>query len=271
KYGNCPHQFFVASVLGLETKEPPVLGFDAAQLGTMLHSILERVYGEADDPNDTESIITALREIAAEEFAKAPIEYGFRPSALWETEQENFLTRLERTVVSLNEISQGWTPAEFELRFGIGETPPLELDTPIGLVRLRGFIDRVDRNQNGDLRIIDYKTGGSGLAPVDLLRGYRLQLPIYALAARDALAIGEPVDGFYWKILAAESSSLKLPKFKFREQKRVAASYEVAGYHIARIIQGVRSGEFPPIPPQGGCPSYCPAAIWCWRFEPVFW
>ncbi|MGW8178149.1 MAG: PD-(D/E)XK nuclease family protein, partial [bacterium] len=269
KYGNCPYQFYTSSVLGLETKEPPELGFDAAQLGSMLHGILERVYGEADDPYDTESLINALKVIAVEEFAEAPAKYGFRPSPLWETEQENLLAQLERTIVNLNEISQGWMPAAFELRFGIGEVPPLEIETSIGLVRLRGFIDRVDRNQHGELRIIDYKSGGSGLAPMDLKRGYRLQLPIYALAARDAFGVGEPVDGFYWKIMAAESA-LQLSKFKYEGYQGVDASYEVVRNHIGRIIQGVRAGEFLPVPPQGGCPKYCPAAVWCWRYEPAF-
>ncbi|MEW6569071.1 MAG: hypothetical protein AB1449_13095, partial [Chloroflexota bacterium] len=35
-YGTCPHSFFVTEVLGLEPREPPELGLDARQLGSML-------------------------------------------------------------------------------------------------------------------------------------------------------------------------------------------------------------------------------------------
>ena len=58
---------------------------------------------------------------------------------------------------------------------------------------LRGFIDRVDRAPRTALAYIDYKTAGpERLLQAAVTEGKRLQLPLYALAARDALGVGRP-------------------------------------------------------------------------------
>ncbi len=274
-YGACPHYFFASIVLGLEAQEPPELGFDAAQLGSMLHAVLERAYGEADDPGDLASVKRSLASAADEVFRDAPDRYGFRPTPLWGVERQNLVAMLEATVDALAETGNGWSPAGLEAAFGLGGAPPLELDTRLGAVFVRGFIDRVDRNQAGELRIIDYKTGSSHLAAGDLLDGRRLQLPLYALGASRALGLGEPVEGFYWKIRQAQAGSLKLASFEAEVDGQTlsgpTAAYAVATAHVVRILSGARAGDFPPIPPSGGCPSYCPAAAWCWRYQPSAW
>ena len=170
--------------------------------------------------------------------------------------------------MALAEEGEGWIPSAYERTFGIKATPPLKIDIGEETLLLHGIIDRLDRNAQGDIRVVDYKTGSSHLAQGDLKDGRRLQLPLYALAARDALGLGEPVDGFYWKILAAEAGSLKLAKFKTEDTQGVKAAIQVAREHLLRIITGIRAADFPPVPPKGGCPSYCPAAQWCWRYEP---
>jgi hypothetical protein len=91
------------------------------------------------------------------------------------------------------------------------------------------------------------------------------------MAARDALRLGEPVEGIYWKIRAAESGPLKLSKFKTESAEGMDAAEQVVKEHLLRIITGIRAADFPPMPPKGGCPSYCPAAQWCWRYEPSSW
>ncbi len=37
----------------------------------------------------------------------------------------------------------------------------------------------------------------------------------------------------------------------------------------ARYVEAIRAGKFEPRVPPGGCPSYCPATAWCWRFSGV--
>ena len=263
--------FYVRVALDLEKVEPPFLGLDVTQIGSILHKILEETYKAAASPADVDSVLAELPEVARHIFETAPQEYGFRPSELWELEQEQFLTQLENTIRSLGDVSAGWRPFAYEAMFGIQDFPPLEI--PIGdeKILVRGLIDRVDKNENGELQVVDYKTGSSHLAQDDLKNGRRLQLPLYALAARDALKLGDPVDGMYWKILAADAGSLKLKKFKAESSTGVQAAFDVLRDHLLRIVTGVRSGEFPPIPPKGGCPEYCPAAQWCWRYQKAGW
>lgn len=44
-YGTCPFEFFVAHVLGLESRQDAEEGFDERIFGSMLHKILEEHYG----------------------------------------------------------------------------------------------------------------------------------------------------------------------------------------------------------------------------------
>lgn len=270
-YATCPHHFYVQNVLNLEPKEPPELGLDAAQIGTILHAILEKVYQGVDSTTDLESLLAILEDSAASVFADAPRKQGFRPSPLWAVEQAQFIEVLHKTIEALFEISQGWTPIRFEAKFGIHDAPALELDVGGEAVRLRGMVDRVDQRTDGLIRVIDYKTGGSHLSKNDLISGRRLQLPIYALAAQEALGLGTVVEGFYWQIRDAKPSSLKLSTFKTDALKGPQGAYTVAMDHIQYNLNGIRSGQFPPVPPKGGCPSYCPAVQWCWRYQPTFY
>jgi hypothetical protein len=96
-----------------------------------------------------------------------------------------------------------------------------------------------------------------------LKEGHRLQLPIYALAASDALGLGEVSSGFYWHIQKAEASSLKLEKF----EGGVNGAFETAVAHVVKHVANIRAGHFEPKPPEDGCPSYCPAVGFCWRYK----
>jgi ATP-dependent helicase/DNAse subunit B len=267
-FSNCPYQFYVSNLLELEARELPKLGLDSRQLGSMLHKILENTYLNAQDRTDLQSLLNSLIVECDREFADAPRTYGFRPSALWQIEQEQLLEKLKETIIALVEFSQ-WTPTHFEEKFGIGNQSPLTIKLQDESIKIRGVIDRVDRNQeDGTLRVIDYKTGSAHLSPNDLKRGYRLQLPVYALAARDALKLGTVSDGIYWQIMQAKPSNIRLERFSNNDIKGIEVAFETLLSHLERIMTGIRSAEFPPQPPQGGCPDYCPAAQWCWRYTP---
>ncbi len=274
-YGTCPLGFYVTNALKLEAREPPKYGFDIRQLGTMLHVILEKAYRQTEDRSDPEAVLVTLRKIAKEEFEKAPELYAFRPNALWKVEQEQFLAALEKSVLGLTELGQEWTATKFEECFGMKGKPVLEMDIGGEKIKLRGMIDRLDRNPAGELRVIDYKVGSGHLNARDLILGRRLQVPLYALAASKALGLGRPVDGLYWAILAAKPSQLRLKDFNCRangnEYHGVEGAIALTIEHVGEIVDSVRAGKFRPIPPSGGCPAYCPAAAWCWRYQLSSW
>jgi ATP-dependent helicase/nuclease subunit B len=264
-YGTCPFAFFAAHALDLEPRAPVQAGYDVRQLGTMYHAILERLFRDASDPTSLDALLVALPPVAREIFDAAPERYGFRPTALWQHQRVELEQTLSNTLCALADASNGWRPEYFELAFGKDDTPPLVLPGEDGSeIRLRGYIDRVDVNSHGELRVVDYKSGSSPITAHDLDAGRRLQLALYARALRDALQIGEPVAGLYWHIGAAQASSLKLEKYPTGIQAALQVATTQALSHAARVVKG----DFAPRPPQGGCPEWCPATAFCWRYKP---
>jgi ATP-dependent helicase/DNAse subunit B len=275
-YGACPFQFYATTALGLEERKPPELGYDASQLGSMLHEILERVYRQTRDPLSLDELLTTLPPVAEAVLDEAPRKYGFRPTPLWETQRQELIDILSRTLSALVAQEGAFWPVHFELRFGLDGSPPLRLETDQGRVLLRGVIDRVDIDAERNIRIIDYKTGSSGLHQNDLAEGRRLQLPIYSLAAANCLELGTPADGFYWSILSGKAGHLRLEKFRHETDDGVIyhgadGAMDLAIAHIGNFLRGIREGSFRPSPPSGGCKGYCAARRFCWRYQPQGW
>jgi hypothetical protein len=156
----------------------------------------------------------------------------------------------------------GWRLLAFECKFGLEGQPPLRLLSQGGEIRWHGIVDRVDVNSQGELRVIDYESGGSHLTPKDLIKGQRLQLPIYAMAASQALGLGEPVEGFYWKLFQTAPSSLKLSSFDYdggAGRRQLLAWQPVI---LKRPFWRSDQGALSPLAPRDGCPDRCTAAAW---------
>lgn len=135
-------------------------------------------------------------------------------------------------------------------------------------LRLRGFIDRVDRREDGGIRIVDYKLGSPySYTARKFAEGKRLQLPLYALAAEETLGLGPVSEGFYWHFRQAEESPFKLSKAEGGVSGAIATAIDFAW----AIVAQVREGNFKPLPPDQGCPSYCPGAAFCWHYRPGAW
>lgn len=264
-YTACPFRFFIDGVLKMKAKEPPELGLDAAQRGSVYHHVLEVVYTRVNQ--EGVSPLEILDTVAEEVFTTAPGKFDFRPSALWEVEKIELLKNLRNTLIELEDLRGEWETIGFEQKFGIKGTLPLELDIDGYTVLIRGVIDRLDKNPEGKLRVIDYKSGSTHFSPFDLHNGSRLQLPIYALAAQDALMLGEVEEGFYWSVKDAKASAIKLSSFAYEGLKGPEAAYQVVREHIRDVLEGSKAGNFAPKSPKGGCPEYCPAISWCWRYE----
>jgi len=268
-YVTCGFSFFVGSVLGLEAREEPAEGLDARQLGNIYHRILQEVYGDPmiTDTTSLEQLLEALPRVAKQVLDQAPRREGFRETAWWEHTRREIEENVRRSLEALAGANGEWVPRHFEAAFGLGGQPPLVVKAGEDDLRLRGLIDRVDVNSDGKVRVIDYKTGGkSAFTKKAVVEGKKLQLPLYALAARDALGLGEPAEGFYWHVQQSERSSFTSSRFDGGPR----GATEVALDKAWEAVRGARAGFFVPRPPQGGCPSYCPAAAFCWRYSRGF-
>ncbi len=267
-YGICPHHFWLGQDLVLEVRQPPAEGYDIFSLGSMYHEILEEVYRQTGPQADDEHLLALLPAVAQKVFDEAPRAYGFRPTALWQMQRRELEQIMANTLVALAEATQNSTPLAQEQIFGMRDQPPLVVPHNGDEFRLRGFIDRVDQDTAGRLCLIDYKSGSTPITVRDLVEGRRLQIALYALAARDALALGDVADGFYWHIGSTRAGSAKASSLKLADfEGGVEGALATALAHTFNHIAGVRAGHFPPVPPPAGCPSHCPGMKFCWRYE----
>ena len=181
---------------------------EPGQLGTIYHQILEKHFRGDANPRDLAQLQEALPAVAREVLDAAPRELGFRQTQWWERTREEIEVNTRHTLEELDQEKGQWLPVLFEAAFGRHGSPPLVIDGDPPLL-LHGIIDRIDllpgQDQERRLRIIDYKSGGAGTytAP-SVEKGKKLQLPLYALAARDALdweQCGQPIEGFYWHLM----------------------------------------------------------------------
>lgn len=138
--------------------------------GTIVHSVLERLFELPADQRDrdtaAELLAPAWRELSAEQPELAELFTG-------EPELNDWLKSTGELLESYFELEdpQRIEPQSCEQRVEV------ELDS--GLV-LRGFIDRVDVAPTGEVRLVDYKTGS---APRQFNEAKALfQMKFYALA-----------------------------------------------------------------------------------------
>ena len=274
-YRTCPYFFFTASVLHLEPSEPPQEGLDARQLGNLYHRILEELYRLVGVDAALEDLLEALPDVAEEILEAAPRVEGFRETAWWEETRKMILENLRRSIEVLETLDSRYGFFRSEQSFGISTRggPPLVVAGSGGdYFKLRGFIDRVDRTEDGRVRVVDYKTSSPYRFTAYALRqGKKLQLPLYALAAQEALELGPVAEGFYFHVQHAEPSRLQLGKFSLDGARGPETAMDHGAEMAWEAVRGARSGHFVPAAPADGCPSYCPAAAYCWHFDPVYW
>jgi len=271
-WARCPFSYFLGHVLGLRALDSPedVLTISALDRGSLVHRILERVVDESikrDDGSGTGKIGMGeqgqiLRRIAEEEFDRAESRGITGKPLLWATAKDEILRDLigfldeDRTWLEREDLDPIWA----EKSFGFDRSDSLE---PLKIIlkdgtelSFRGMIDRVDVSKDKKRIVVtDYKTGSPysyqkmNKDPLDA--GRRLQLPIYALAAKRALGETEQAQGSYWFVTAAANYERKVVDLGQVEDR----FNEV----IEGIATGIQNGLFPanPGPPGRFGPENC--------------
>jgi len=204
-YAVCPFRWFLGRALDVkDLEEPAEDDVSPLERGLLVHAVLEELVGATLGRDPDRAWSDAEHELATsllEKRAKELVAQGKAGrAAVWEVRAAQMRRVLRRLLLSDNAYRKARraTPRAVEMGFGLDDAnaAPVDLVLPSGReVSLRGSIDRVDVTDSGVVVVVDYKTGKSekygefpeegAASGADLTdRGRRLQLPLYAIAAR---------------------------------------------------------------------------------------
>lgn len=259
RWAECPFRYFLAHVLDVEHLDDPedIDTLPANERGSLMHEILDRFVGahaERLDPDQpwTDADHVRLDEIADECFEEWEDRGLTGRALLWEIER----TRIRRELHRFLDHDHHWRtelgvrPVATELGFTEHRGGTLDVELADGrTVRMRGFIDRLDAAPDGSrLRVVDYKTGSpierskkNPFQPDPFRGGTKLQLPVYALAARRDRDSDAPVQAEYWYVNE---------RWGFKREEMVVDDALLADFSdlLGRIVTGVEGGVFPANP-----------------------
>ena len=267
----CPFKYFLMKKLHLEQPQEPGTGMDAAQIGTMNHRVMELTFAPGTVFSSKEQSLEKASEIIEKVFADAPAEFGFKASELWEFEKDKYRQKLLESIDKMFEakrtampVNSSWSVVGAEMEFGYPDkgyqnTEPLTVETTAGPIQIRGVIDRVDRCDNGMLRVVDYKTGLSGFGKEEIEAGAHIQAGVYAAAVVHALQLGTKCEGLYWSI---NYKTVKEYTMYDSETQETIPNIEF----LNKFAEGIRDASYPAESAGGTCPDYCPAAGWCKKY-----
>ncbi|MEG2066810.1 MAG: PD-(D/E)XK nuclease family protein [Tannerellaceae bacterium] len=164
-YLDCPLKFYFSVVEGIKEEDEVSETVESNVFGSILHKVMEELYKRFCGKPVTVDLLTAIRKDTAmlqDAIARAFAEIFFKSDVVRPLTGQNFLIgeMVRKYVEKVLERDSKLTPFQYlESEKKVGCLFTLSDGTA---VRLKGFIDRIDRV--GDtVRIIDYKSG-SGLS-----------------------------------------------------------------------------------------------------------
>ena len=190
KVNSCHFAYFMQ--YGLRARERVPAGFDAAQVGTFLHYVLENVTRSAMDRGGFQAVgqrdLEQLLDQVIQQYMDASMPGFDSRNARF----KYLFRRLRKTVGTIvenvaEELSQSdFLPMEFELAFGDGgKLPAISIHAPAGDLTVVGKVDRVDgwlKDGRLYLRVVDYKSGKKAFDLSDVRHGLNIQMLLYLFA-----------------------------------------------------------------------------------------
>ncbi len=158
-YISCPYRFYLQYIRGINIYDKDDENMDFGEFGSLIHFIMEKIYIKdkakiryvydwKDKYNDL------VNEFLKKEDIKKRVDYG--KNRLFVDIGRILIERIieeEKNVRDINEVLDIYKEKKIEGLFEIADDKR---------IKLKGFIDRVDKTREGYI-IIDYKTGGVGV------------------------------------------------------------------------------------------------------------
>ncbi len=175
----CPFKAFAKLRLSAEYPIELSSGLSLMQRGILLHSVLEHLWQELKTKQallalEQEKLVKLVDEVVGREVALLEQKLGIGFTCIWELEH----TRLVKLILE-------WLQLEKHRdEFFVDKLEHSETIEVAG-IKVRVRVDRIDRDEFGNLTIIDYKTGEVGLSSWFEPRMDAPQLPLYCLLHKD--------------------------------------------------------------------------------------
>ena len=257
-WARCPYAYFVQRLLRVEPAGAPeeLIEISPLESGSLIHQVLDRFFTgqslNAAVPGPGQRWTAAQRAELGRVAVEAASEFEARGvtghRVLWRRELGRICGDLQLLLDDDDQLraEQGRVQVRSELVFGMQGMPAVPFRLPDGRrVRFRGSANRVDRAGDA-LVVVDYKTGSARtfrtINQIDpTAGGTKLQLPVYAHAARAGLGMpAAAVSAEYW-FLRKDRGRIALPLTPMVDQVFSAA--------VATITDGIGGGLFPHRPP----------------------
>ena len=194
-YAACACRHFLQYGLSLQEREE--FGFEASDMGTVYHAVLENFAGKLAESNltwwdFTEDFAAKAVKESVEAYAATYGETVLYSSARNEYAITRMSRILTRTVLTLQKhLKQGsFQPDDYELSFRFAEDlDSIHVDlSEDEKMHLQGRIDRIDVSEDAEhvyVKVIDYKSGNKKFDLAALYYGLQLQLVVYMNAAME--------------------------------------------------------------------------------------
>jgi len=186
---SCHFSYFME--YGLKAKPRTAAAFDAPQIGTFLHFLLERVTQDVQSMGgfaqvDQEALHALVRKYIDEYIQKELRNFQNRNARF-----RYLFARLRNTAYAVIDQAaeelrcSDFVPLAFELSFGDGkdaDLPAVVISEPDGELRVGGKVDRVDgwlKDGKLYLRVVDYKSGKKSFDLSAVRMGLDIQMLLY--------------------------------------------------------------------------------------------
>lgn len=274
-FAACPYRFFLSAVLRLAPREDPdaIEDMDPLTRGSLTHEaqyrLLSLLHHDGALPVTAANLEGArarldsvLAEVAEEYFERlAPA-----IQRVWDDAIASIGADL-REWLRLMLDDPEWTPAHFELSFGLKDPRAQDAkstDDPVILdigLRLRGSIDLVEQKRTGELRATDHKTGKVRAKKDETIigGGEILQPVLYALTLEKMFPGTKVIDGvLYYCTSAGGFEKVHVP---LDDEARASARL------VGKTVTDALANGFLPTAPSFEKKGYS-ACTWC-DFKPV--
>ena len=253
----CPLQYFYKYVLGLaepdEIEFQPDRWLEPKHRGSLFHNVYEAALQAARkqgvSPRD-EAFMPLAEALFDEEVARTRHRVPIPSQAVYEAELRALRADLQVFLEMLAELDPDWRETEWAFGFGEGAEDAARLGVGDAVVKLRGAVDRIDNADDGLLRIVDYKTGGtwgykqsSGI----YAGGTRLQHALYTAAVEQRLGEGVQRAEYHFPTRKGGSQVIGY------EREQLDRWPEI----LETLLDMVAAGHFPPPPDEQTPCRFC--------------